>query len=313
MTGCGSQKDSQVRFDQGAYNQILERQKAGLAIEEDTLTKLPEMGGGEYERLGDLYVHQNNLALALVQYNKALEAAPRQVGVRYKVGLLLLKQGLPDKAYEQFEELLRSETQAALAYEGMGQAHFQMGNDRAAEREFRQALALDSKLWKSHNFLGILYDRQNRYREAIVEYQAGLALKPDDPALHNNLGLAYYLVGQYEDAIRSFQQASLRGAAQPKIHNNLALAYAKLKRYGDALEAFKKGADDAQAYNNLGTVYLGSDNPRKAVACFQKAIDLQPRYYAKANENLALAQQALAGSSSSLNGVEKEKGADSCP
>ncbi len=178
---------------------------------------------------------------------------------------------------------------------------------------FSRALTLDPKLWRSHNFLGMLHDRHKQHREAIAEYQAGLALQPNESALHNNLGLAYYLGGQYQEAVRSFRQALVTGSGQPRIHNNLGLAYAKLEWYHDALEAFKKGSDEPQAYNNLGSVYLGSNKPRKAVACFQKAIDLHPRYYAKANENLTMAQHALTKSSAFSNGVDGEKDADSCP
>ncbi len=311
IAGCAP-KEPQVQFDAGLYKQILDRQKAGLAVEEDALTKLPEMSVAEYESLGDRYAQQGNWALSLLQYDNALKADPTQTRVRYKLGLLLFKQGLANEAYNRFHEILDYDLKFALAYEGMGQAHLQMGNDEAAEQELRQALTLDPKLWKSHNLLGILYDRQKWHHKAVAEYKAGLALQPGEPALHNNLGMAYYLSGQYEEAIRAFQQALLSGTGESKIYNNLGLAYAKLKRYREALEAFKKATDEARAYNNLGLIYLGSGKPRHANACFEKAVATHPRYYVKANENLALAQQALANDSSA-QGADGEKSAATCP
>lgn len=312
LEGCWAPKDPQVQYDAGAYKQLLERQKAGLALDEEALPKLPEMKPGEYEPLGDRYVQQGNVALALLQYDKALKADPTQVRVRYKLGLLLFKQGLANEAYNRFHEILDYDRNFAPAYEAMGQAHLQMGDEAAAEQEFRQALALDPKLWKSHNLLGILYDRQKGHHKAIAEYKAGLALQAGEPALHNNLGLAYYLTGQYEDAIRSFQQALRNGSGESRVFNNLGLAYAKQKRYREALEAFKKATDEARAYNNLGLVYLGSGMPRHAIACFEKAVASHPRYYVKANENTALAQQAL-DHDSSAQAADGEKKAASCP
>jgi Flp pilus assembly protein TadD len=290
LPACGGHKD-EVQYDKGLYQQVLDRQQAGLSVQEEDIAKSAPMTAADHERLGDSSLQQNNLAMAQVHYSKALELDNKLNEARYKLGLVLLKQGLSQEAYGQFKEVLNHDDTSALAHEGMGQAHLQDGNETAAEEEFRQALALDAKLWKAHNFLGIISDHQKRHGNAIAEYQAALALKPGEPAVMNNLGLAYYLTGKYEEAVRAYQQAAMTGSLQPKIHNNLGLAYAKLERYHDALDAFTKGSDQAQAYNNLGTIFLDSGKPRHASVCFEKALEASTRYYPKAADNLALAQR----------------------
>ena len=42
---------------------------------------------------------------------------------------------------------------------------------------------------------------------------------------------------------------------QKKIFNNLGLVFFRAGRYQDAFEALQKGGDDAQALNNLGSMY----------------------------------------------------------
>lgn len=290
FSACGGHKD-EVQYDKGLYKQVLDRQQAGLPVEAEDVSKNTPMTAADHERLGDSSLQQNNLALAQVHYSKALELDNKLNDTRYKLGLVLLKQGLSQEAYGQFQEILKENDRSAIAHEGMGQAHLQGGNEAAAEEEFRQALVLDPKLWKTHNFLGIISDHKKRHQEAIADYQAALSLKPGEPAVLNNLGLAYYLTGKYEDAVRAYQQAAMTGSTQPKIHNNLGLAYARLERYHDALDAFTKGSDQAQAYNNLGTIFLDSGKPRHAAVCFEKALEASPRYYPKAADNLALAQR----------------------
>jgi Flp pilus assembly protein TadD len=290
ISACGGHKD-EVQYDKGLYKQVLDRQQAGLPVEAEDVAKSAPMTATDHERLGDSSLQQNNLALAQVHYSKALELDNKLKDTRYKLGLVLLKQGLSQEAYGQFQELLKQDKTSAFAHEGMGQAHLQGGNEAAAEEEFRQALVLDPKLWKTHNFLGIISDHKKRHQEAIADYQAALSLKPGEPAVLNNLGLAYYLTGKYEDAVRAYQQAAMTGSTQPKIHNNLGMAYARLERYHDALDAFTKGSDQAQAYNNLGTIFLDSGKPRHAAVCFEKALEASPRYYPKAADNLALAQR----------------------
>ena len=47
-----------------------------------------------------------------------------------------------------------------------------------------------------------------------------------------------------------------------------------------------KGSDTAKAYNNLGCVYLSRGEYRKAAQSFNKAIEVSPKFYTKADENL---------------------------
>ena len=82
---------------------------------------------------------------------------------------------------------------------------------------------------------------------------------------------------------------------EKKLYNNLGLALGKLGRYPEALEAFTHGGDEAQAYNNLGCLYLDNGDYERAAACFERATELRTSFYAKANDNLKKARQAIAG------------------
>jgi tetratricopeptide (TPR) repeat protein len=294
--GCASQNPPQVLM--GEYKKILERQKAGMPMEDDVTKKLPEMTAPELERLGDTYLRQGNLNMAFLQYDKALRMEPSQARVRYKVGLLFLKRDAADEALKEFQEILKQDARYALAYEGTGQALLKMQKYAEAEQYFRHALALDSTLWQCHNFLGIVYDRQKRFDEAITEYQAAIALKPEHGFLYNNLGVSYLYKSDYELAVQAFMQALKSESSQRKVYNNLGAALAKLGRYDEALEAFKNGGDEAKAYNNLGVVYLGEKRYQEAIASFEKAVQLSPSHYLKASENLKTARQALAEAAS---------------
>jgi Flp pilus assembly protein TadD len=290
--GCASSNPQQALF--GEYKKLLEKQKAGMPLEEDAVKKLPEMTAPEYERLGDTYLRQGNVNMAYLQYDKALRMDPKQTRVRYKVGLLFLNKDMPDEAFKEFQEIVKYDATFALAYEGMGQALLKKSSYDDAEQHFRHALSLSPERWQCHNFLGIVYDRQRRYDAAVAEYRAALALKPEQGFLHNNLGMSYYFKGDYEEAVEAFTEALKTAPAQNKIYNNLGLALAKLGRDREALEAFKNGGDAAKAYNNLGVIYLGEKRYQEAIAAFEKAVQLSPSYYAKANENLKSVRQALA-------------------
>ena len=137
-----------------------------------------------------------------------------------------------------------------------------------------------------------------------------MTYRPREPNVLNNLGLAYALSGNYESAINAYEQAIAAGSNAPKLYNNLGIAYAHRRRYVDALNTFRKATDEPRAYNNLGVALLGLGNTKKAVVCFEKAIELSPQYYEKALENLRMARQAVPNAAS---GTAASPEAGSCP
>ncbi|HSF32994.1 MAG TPA: tetratricopeptide repeat protein [Candidatus Tectomicrobia bacterium] len=293
--GCAARQESPAVFH---YKKLLEQQKAGMPIDDKALKNLPEMTVADYERLGDSYFQLGNLNMAFIQYDKALRLDPSQVRLRYKMGLLFVKKGLPEDALAMFQEVLKRDASYALAYEGMGQAYLKVNRFKEAENQFRHSLTLNPQLWQSHNFLGMLYDRQQRFGEAIAEYQAAIQLKPDQGSLFNNVGMSYFLKGEHEKALDAFRETLKRGTANAKVYNNMGLTLGKLGRYQEALEAFKNGGDEAKAHNNLGVIYLAAGRYQEAIAAFERAIAVSPSYYLKASENLNTAKKALAEAAS---------------
>ena len=71
---------------------------------------------------------------------------------------------------------------------------------------------------------------------------------------------------------------------------NAALS-AKPPRFADAEKAYKRAAElapkDGRAYLGLGSVYAAQNEAEKAVAQFEKAVEVKPKY-AEAHFNLAL-------------------------
>jgi len=102
----------------------------------------------------------------------------------------------------------------------------------------------------------VIYDYQKRFSEAIEQYEAAIALSPQEGILHNNLVVCYYLQDRYEEAIRSFRKALEVDPVNCRVYNNLELRLGMSGQDSEALAAFKRGGGLAQAYNNLGCVYL---------------------------------------------------------
>ncbi len=294
MMGCSKNEKPQFTLQDEHYQQILERQKAGINPEPKAAVDLSqEMTHQEYEQLGDAHFYQGDFQMAKVQYEKVLQRQPEQIAPRYKLAVIYLEKGSAQSAYDQFHKILNYELNFAPAYEGMGRALLRMEKDVEAEQEFQAALLYDSELWTSTNYLGIVADRRHAHKDAIHMYKVALEKKTNHPAILNNLGMAYYLDQQYEQAVETFQQAVQTGGNYKKIANNLGMALTKLGHFDLAFDAYSRGMDAAKAYNNIGVAFLENGNFAKASRCFEKALETQPTFYEKAKENLSLSNRRL--------------------
>jgi Flp pilus assembly protein TadD len=294
MTACSAKEKSQFSVQDEHYQQILERQKAGMEAEpQATIDLSQEMTEKDYEKLGDAHFQQGDLQMAKVQYEKVLATAPETIPVRYKLAVIHLEKGNTQEAYDQFHQILDYDLDYAPAYEGMGRALLKLEKDVEAEREFQAALLYDSELWTSTNYLGIVADRRHEHKDAIKMYEVALEKKANNPAILNNLGMAYYLDKQYENSARTFQQALQAGGNNVKIANNLGLALTKLGHYDLAYDAYTRGMPPAKAYNNLGVAFLEERQYARASRCFEKALKVHPTFYETAKENLSLSNRML--------------------
>ena len=293
-SACSTKEKNAFTVEDEHYQQILERQKAGIEATPHVPVDLTqEMTKEDYEKLGDAHLQQGDLHLAKVQYEKVLNEDPKKIPARYKLAVVYLEKGKTQEAYEQFHQILDYDLSFAPAYEGMGRALLKMEKDIEAEREFHAALLYDSELWTSTNYLGIVADRRHEHKDAIQMYEVALEKKANNPAILNNLGMAYYLDQQYENAVRTFQEALQAGGNNNRIANNLGLALTKLGHYDLAYDAYSRGMEPAKAYNNLGVAFLEEKQFARASRCFEKAIETQPTFYEKAKENLGLSNRML--------------------
>lgn len=310
LTGCGGTKDQATSsFDMAEYRKMLDEQKKQQERLAEATTSTPEMTAEEHERKGDLDAQTRNYPLASLHYDKALKADPSRNSVRLKLGQVLVQQGLLDQALTQFQDLRTREPKSAPVHEGLGQIYLMQGKLAEAEKALTKATSLNPSSWQAHNLLGLLYDQEKRHTDAITAYHTALTYRPREPNVLNNLGLAYALSGNYESAIEAYEQAVAAGSNSPKLYNNLGIAYVQRRRYLDALNTFKKATDEPRAYNNLGVALLGVGSTKKAVVCFEKAVELSPQYYEKASDNLRIARQAVPNTASGTTASE----AGSCP
>jgi len=296
VAGCSwwNKEDPPAQSD--GYRKMLELQKARNAVvneEIDVAGKIAEPDAAALERLGDQYVRRGDANMAFIYYDKSVRMDPKRKDSRYKKGMLLLSRNMPAEASGEFEEILKNDRNYAPAYEGRGRVALLRGELDEAENEFKQAVRINEELWPAYSFLGIIADRRKQFKEAVGYYQKAIRVNPKSAELFNNLGFSYALDGEYEKALQAYVIAAGLTQNNAKLYGNMGIVLGKLRRYDDALEAFKKAGDEASAYNNLGCIYLTEKDYPQAIWAFRKALELNPKFFVKAHENLLKAEALM--------------------
>jgi Flp pilus assembly protein TadD len=118
------------------------------------------------------------------------------------------------------------------------------------------------------NEQGFAHREAGEYGKAEAAFKEAIRLAPESEVGYNNLGRLYFVRGRYEEAAESFEKAA---ELQPSagIYRNLGASYARLGRYERAVVALRRAIainpEDAEAYRDLGVVYILSSDMKSAL------------------------------------------------
>jgi Tfp pilus assembly protein PilF len=235
---------------------------------------------------GYAYLAAGNTSLARLHFTYALKRDPKNAiaylglaDIDYRSGDYPSAQG----RYQRAEELDPRLIEATL---GQAQALRQLGKLGAANEQITKALKLAPNDIRVLNELAINYDLQGQENLAANLYREIAQKAPDQAAIHNNIGVNYMSQGNYAEAIVNFSKAYLLDEKDVRIANNLAMAFALYGQEGQALKLFTRTVGEAAAWNNLGYLYMTQGHYDDAERALNKALELNPKFYERAQENL---------------------------
>lgn len=291
LTGCTASKTAPAKG-----MSLMERFHSGKDLihdsEEDKLSSDSEKARKFLTR-GVSFVRQGREELAFEQFSRAAALDPQLMEARFNRGKLLVARGMTDQALNEFQTVIEHMPEFAPAYEAAGIVYFQNSLYEEAKRHFAKALGLDPALTRSYTHMGAIHNYNKNYDQALKAFKTAASTDPADGSIYNNIGITHSMMGDDQAAVEAFRVAIRLGAPSSRAYNNMGLALARLKRFDEALEAFRCAKGEAAAYNNLGYVFFLNGDYTRAVACFERAMEIEPTYYHRASENLKRARLAL--------------------
>ena len=252
---------------------------------------------------------------AIVLYAKALELPAKEddntpvkmsnTDVFYKIGLLEVKQGNIELARKAFGEVLKNEPTHTSAQAQLGLIYLTQKNKQDALVLLTKAITADqlrltdqvqsiqtyAKLdsqspLKAYMGLAVIHDLKGEHVKAMALFNLILPLTPQDPLIYTNIGYSHYLSGNYVEAERYFKKAIDIDIRFSRAWVDLGLVYVRKGMYTKALQTLKQVMPTEHAYNDIGYFLILEGRYREAEYFLERAIELSPSYFVKANINL---------------------------
>jgi tetratricopeptide (TPR) repeat protein len=195
-----------------------------------------------------------------------------------------------------YEEILRTDSDHAVALHLFGVVAHQVGQHQLAVERIGRAISLRPGAVAFHSNLGAAYVALGKLSEGASSFQRALQIQPDLAAAHNNLGSVLRTQGRLDEAEACFRRALEIEPDYVDAHSNLGGALGDQRRLEEAEASLRRALelqpDSAQAHNGLGVIIQHQPKPDEAVACFRRAVELRPDY-ASAIANLARLYERL--------------------
>jgi TonB family protein len=160
--------------------------------------------------------------------------------------------------------------------------------------KLRRAVELVPDHKSAWNELGRAYLAKRETDRALAALQKQIEIVPAHLYAYNNLGLALRQAHRDVEAEAAFRKQLEINPEDRFAHRNLAYLLSATKRYRDAVPEFEMAAaiepKSATLEVGLGTAYLGEGEDDKALAAFEKALELAPGAFVWNSAAYALAE-----------------------
>ncbi len=240
---------------------------------------------------GFIYLSNQNLKIAELHFITAIDKDPTMADAFIGLGRTRMSKGDYSGALVVFNKANELDPDSVAAIIGEAQALRSEGKLNAAIKSINEAMMLAPEDINVLKELAIIYDLMGKENLSAPLYLEIVERTPDQAANHNNLGLNYMVRSKYPEAILSFLQALELDRSSSRIKNNLASAYLLNGDKDNALKIFKATLSEASAYNNIGYLLMTQGLFDEAEQALNKAVQLNPRYYVRAQENLERLQE----------------------
>ena len=249
-----------------------------------------------FYKQGLAYKQEGKADQAIEALEHAVAANPKHYMAWASLGNLYktAKKDIP-KAVAAYEHAVEGLKKDKVVWENLGMAYYRNNQIDLALKTLIAASALDPNDAEIRFNLGSVRRQKGDVPGAIADLEAAVKLKPDDAMYANNLGVAYRFAKRYAEAQKVLQKAIELAPNDASVHFNLAVVYRRQTEKNpdlipQAITEYERatGLDPAHAdaWFDLGLMYKQDHQNDKAIAAFNKYLELNKGKDARAQKRV---------------------------
>lgn len=182
------------------------------------------------------------------------------------------------EALSDFTNALEAGIRTPKLFFNRGRCLVMTGKFTEAIADLNESIVLEPNFQDAYFFRGFAHEKSSNLDAAIKDYQEAVRIAPNYVQALVNLGVLLMNAERYEESIESFSRAIEQNPNMEMIWNNRAFAYFKTEKYGmalsDADKAIEINQKYAKAYQTRAQVLEKLGKPDKAASDLQMATQL---------------------------------------
>ncbi len=193
-------------------------------------------------------------------------------------GQRALMDGQYTQAINNFNIIIRLDSDLYEAYFFRGIAKYNLGDFGGAESDFDRALELNPVYTLAYHYRAITRSRMGHYDEAIDDLKHAVDLRPNYYGLYFSRGVTYFLSQQFEKAVEDFNRFIRQEPREPDAYLNRGASYLFLGDTVKALEDYNRAITlrslDPEGYIRRSRIYYAQHRLDEALQDLDKAIEI---------------------------------------
>lgn len=241
-----------------------------------------------YNKIGDLFVKNQDFDTAIECYKKSYQANPNNRSLLLKLAgtMFMYQPENIDTVIDYYNKLLEFNLDMAKLYYELGHLYLKKEDKINSISAFKLALREEEENPYYNNSLGFAYLRAELYEDAIMHYQKAIALNPDaewTSLVCHTLGSIYMeILADIDVAISTYQTGLILNPKNYDLHLALGDVYMACGDLDNAIrtycEAIKVDENKYSAYSKVALALWEKGLVEESVISYHKAIELNPDF-----------------------------------
>jgi tetratricopeptide (TPR) repeat protein len=236
--------------------------------------------GDEYAAKGNEYLRSGDIAKAVLEFEKAVEAEPDNHESRNSLGAALSSIGDFGRAVEHFRAAVRIKQDFVEGHYNLGRAYAEMGSLDEALNQFSTVLQLDSTFALAYLSGGDILAARGLGEQAADSYEGAIRFDPNLLPAYLRLASVYIGTGEHERAVNLLLRARTLRPEDPEIVSMAGRAAIRNRDFDQAIllikEAMEMDSLNLVYRNDLATALMLSRRRDEAIEQWQWILARNP-------------------------------------